>query len=180
MAMTLPAVTSPAADAARVFDGKVCPRQGKIGAADNMPDGLGFSGVVCFAGTEIGSAYHLPAMCARGVLAIEIIGKARAEYFARCGVKGIVEWLDFVADLIELVLVEGTLVWVRQEVVHALGGIERLRALICGHRHRIVGSVLGTLGVVLVWNRKQANLGKGAARLDDADRLAVSPRHVFV
>ena len=146
-----------------------------------MSDGLGFSSVALLAGAEIGGAHHLPAMCARRVLAIEIVGGGCAEYLVRFDFKSVVEWLDpVVADLIELALVEGTLVWVRQKVVHALGGIERLRALICGHRHDVVAGILGTLGVVLVGNGKQTNLVKGAARLDDADRLAIGPRHVLV
>ena len=120
-------------------------------------------------------------MRTRGVFAVEIVSGGCAEHLVRFAFKGIVEWLDYVvANLIELVLVEGALVGVGQKVVHALGGVERLDALVCRHRRRIVDSVLGAPGVVLVRNGEQSHLGKGAARLDDADRLAVGPRHVFV
>lgn len=183
--MTLPAVTSPAAmpaaDAARVLDGKVRARQVKIGAADHMSDGLGLGGVALLAGAEIGGAHHLPAVRARCVLAVEIIGRARAEHLARCGAKGIVERLDLVVvDLIKDALISGALVGVGQKNVYVLGGIELLVAFACVYRHRVIVGRLGAIRVVLVRNGKQPHLGKGAARLDDADRLAVSPRHVFV
>ena len=142
-----------------------------------MSDGLGFSGVACFAGAEIGSAHHLPAMCTRRVLAIEIVGGGCAEYLVRFDFKGVVERLDFVvADLIKDVLVVG----VCQKVVDVLDGVECLSAVACGDRHYVVVGAFGTLGVALIGNGKQTNLGKGAARLDDADRLAIGPRYVLV
>ena len=80
------------------------------------------------------------------------------------------------ADLIKDVLV----IRVCQKVVDVLGGVERLGAAACGDRHYVVVGGFGTLGVVLIGDGKQTNLGKGAARLDDADRLAIGPRYVLV
>lgn len=133
-----------------------------------MPDGLSLSGVARFAGTQIGGAHHLPAMRTRGILAVEIVSGGCAEHLVRFAFKGVIEWLDFVANLVELTLVEGALVGVCQKVVHVLGGVERLGAVACGDRHYVVVGGFGTLGVVLIGNGKQTNLGKGTARLDDA------------
>ena len=166
-----------AADAASVLNSKVRARQGKIGAANHVADGLGLGGIAFLAGTQIGGAHHLPAMRTRGVLAVEIVGGGCAEHLVRFAFKGIVEWLDFVvANLVKDVLV----VRVCQKVVDVLGGVELLVAVACGDRHHVVVGGFGTPGVVLIGNGKQTNLGKGAACLDDADRLAVGPRHVFV
>ena len=170
-----------AADAARVFDGKVRARQVKIGAADHMSDGLGLGGVALLAGAEIGGAHHLPAVRARCVLAVEIIGRARAEHLARCGAKGIVERLDLVVvDLIKDALIGGALVGIGQKNVYILGGIELLVAFACVYCHRVIVGAFSALGVVLVGDGKQSHFGKGAARLDNVDCLAVGSRHLLV
>ena len=107
-----------AADAASVFDSEVRARQGKIGAANHVADGLGLGGVARVAGAEIGGAHHFPTMRAYGVLAVKIVGDGCAKHLVRFDFKGVVEWLDLVvANLIELTLVEGPLVGVCQKVV---------------------------------------------------------------
>ena len=145
-----------------------------------MADGLGLGGVALLAGAEIGGAHHFPTMRACGVLAVEIVGGGCAEHLVRFVFKGLVERLDLVADGFKAALVVGALVGVCQKVVDVLGGVELLVTAVCRDRDRVIVGRLGAIRVVLVRNGKQPHLGKGAARLDDADRLAVSPRHVFV
>ena len=97
-------------------------------------------------------------MRACGVLAVEIVGGGCAEHLVRFVFKVLVERLDLVADGFKAALVVGALV---------------------GVCHVIVGR-LGAIRVVFVRNGKQPHLGKGAACLDNVDRLAVGSRHLLV
>ena len=169
-----------AADAASVFDSEVRARQGKIGAANHVADGLGLGGVALLAGAEIGGAHHFPTMRACGVLAVEIVGGGCAEHLVRFVFKVLVERLDLVADGFKAALVVGALVGVCQKVVDVLGGVELLVAAVCRDRDRVIVGRLGAIRVVFVRNGKQPHLGKGAACLDNVDRLAVGSRHLLV
>ena len=119
-------------------------------------------------------------MRACGVLAVEIVGGGCAEHLVRFVFKGLVERLDLVADGFKVALVVGALVGVCQKVVDVLGGVELLIAAVCRDRDRVIVGAFGALGVVLVGDGKQPHLGKGAACLDNVDRLAVGSRHLLV
>ena len=119
-------------------------------------------------------------MRACGVLAAEIVGGGCAEHLVRFVFKVLVERLDLVADGLKAALVVGALVGVCQKVVDVLGGVELLVAAVCRDRDRVIVGRLGAIGVVLVRNGKQSHLGKGTARLDNVDCLAVGSRHLLV
>ena len=119
-------------------------------------------------------------MRACGVLAVEIVGGGCAEHLVRFVFKVLVERLDLVADGFKAALVVGALVGVCQKVVDVLGGVELLVATVCRDRDRVIVGRLGVIRVVLVRNGKQPHLGKGAACLDNVDRLAVGSRHLLV